>query len=53
MCEQSQCVPLLLMSRSGVETLRNNAKAHYNYANFLKDMDRKDAAISHYTAALR
>ncbi|XP_058138973.1 protein O-mannosyl-transferase TMTC1 [Dasypus novemcinctus] len=39
--------------RSGVETLPHNAKAHYNYANFLKDAGRDREAISHYRAALR
>ncbi|XP_068742906.1 protein O-mannosyl-transferase TMTC1-like [Montipora capricornis] len=39
--------------RSGVETLPHNAKAHYNFANFLKDAGRDKEAIHHYEAALR
>jgi len=39
--------------RSGVETLPHNAKAHYNYANFLKDVGRDEEAILHYETALR
>ncbi|CAH3117107.1 unnamed protein product [Porites lobata] len=39
--------------RSGVETLPHNAKAHYNYANFLKDVGRSKEAVHHYETALR
>uniref|UniRef100_A0A3Q1JLV8 dolichyl-phosphate-mannose--protein mannosyltransferase n=1 Tax=Anabas testudineus TaxID=64144 RepID=A0A3Q1JLV8_ANATE len=39
--------------RSGIQTLPHNAKVHYNYANFLKDSDRHQEAIHHYTTALR
>ncbi|XP_063785246.1 protein O-mannosyl-transferase TMTC1 [Pseudophryne corroboree] len=39
--------------RSGVQTLPHNAKVHYNYANFLKDQNRKEEAINHYTTVLR
>ncbi|XP_053574781.1 protein O-mannosyl-transferase TMTC1 [Bombina bombina] len=39
--------------RSGVQTLPHNAKVHYNYANFLKDQNRKDEAINHYKTVLR
>ncbi|XP_047194504.1 protein O-mannosyl-transferase TMTC1 isoform X5 [Hippoglossus stenolepis] len=39
--------------RSGIQTLPHNAKAHYNYANFLKDSGRHEEAIHHYTTALR
>ncbi|KAG9470556.1 hypothetical protein GDO78_017356 [Eleutherodactylus coqui] len=39
--------------RSGVLTLPHNAKVHYNYANFLKDQNRKEEAISHYKTVLR
>ncbi|KAJ7390333.1 transmembrane and TPR repeat-containing protein 1-like [Desmophyllum pertusum] len=39
--------------RSGVETLPHNAKAHYNYANFLKDVERNTEAMHHYETALR
>ncbi|XP_060931784.1 protein O-mannosyl-transferase TMTC1 [Limanda limanda] len=39
--------------QSGIQTLPHNAKAHYNYANFLKDSGRHEEAIHHYTTALR
>ncbi|XP_077123061.1 protein O-mannosyl-transferase TMTC1 isoform X2 [Ranitomeya variabilis] len=39
--------------RSGVQTLPHNAKVHYNYANFLKDQNRKEEAIKHYKTVLR
>lgn len=39
--------------RSGVETLPHNAKAHYNFANFLKDVGRDKEAMHHYQTALR
>ncbi|KAM9311466.1 protein O-mannosyl-transferase TMTC1 [Gastrophryne carolinensis] len=39
--------------RSGVQTLPHNAKVHYNYANFLKDQNRKPEAIEHYKTVLR
>ncbi|XP_062238899.1 protein O-mannosyl-transferase TMTC1 isoform X3 [Platichthys flesus] len=39
--------------KSGIQTLPHNAKAHYNYANFLKDSGRHKEAIHHYTTALR
>ena len=42
-----------LFFRSGVETLPHNAKAHYNYANFLKDVGRDEEAILHYETALK
>ncbi|KAG8438464.1 hypothetical protein GDO86_004871, partial [Hymenochirus boettgeri] len=38
--------------RSGVQTLPHNAKVHYNYANFLKDQNRRDEAILHYRTVL-
>ncbi|KAM3925952.1 protein O-mannosyl-transferase TMTC1 [Leptodactylus fuscus] len=38
--------------RSGVQTLPHNAKVHYNYANFLKDQNRKEEAIKHYKTVL-
>ncbi|XP_040201479.1 protein O-mannosyl-transferase TMTC1 [Rana temporaria] len=38
--------------RSGVQTLPHNAKVHYNYANFLKDQNRKEEAINHYKTVL-
>ncbi|XP_071942177.1 protein O-mannosyl-transferase TMTC1-like [Antedon mediterranea] len=39
--------------RSGVETLPHNAKAHYNYANYLKDVHRTEEAIHHYKITLK
>ena len=44
---------LVLIFRSGIETLPHNAKAHYNFANFLKDSGRDKEAIHHYETALR
>lgn len=38
---------------SGVTTLPHNAKAHYNYANFLKDVGRSGEAVQHYKEAVR
>ncbi|KAM4748733.1 protein O-mannosyl-transferase TMTC1 [Rhinophrynus dorsalis] len=42
-----------VLFRSGVQTLPLNAKVHYNYANFLKDQNRRDEAIKHYRTVLR
>ncbi|XP_076023604.1 protein O-mannosyl-transferase TMTC1 isoform X2 [Genypterus blacodes] len=39
--------------RSGIQILPQNAKVHYNYANFLKDSGRSQEAIHHYITALR
>uniref|UniRef100_UPI00358F7ACC protein O-mannosyl-transferase TMTC1 n=1 Tax=Myxine glutinosa TaxID=7769 RepID=UPI00358F7ACC len=39
--------------RSGVQTLPHNAKAHYNYANWLKDVGRLAEAAQHYQETLR
>ncbi|KAM8971862.1 protein O-mannosyl-transferase TMTC1 [Pelodytes ibericus] len=39
--------------RSGVQTMPHNAKVHYNYANFLKDQNRRDEARNHYRTVLR
>ncbi|CAG0886252.1 unnamed protein product [Cyprideis torosa] len=38
---------------SGLKTLPNNAKMHYNFGNFLKDQEEKELAIQHYREALR
>ncbi|XP_073506457.1 protein O-mannosyl-transferase TMTC1 [Phyllobates terribilis] len=38
--------------RSGVQTLPHNAKVHYNFANFLKDQNRKEEARKHYKTVL-
>ena len=40
-------------SRSGLKTVPNNAKVHYNYANVLKEEGRLTEAASHYKEALR
>ncbi|XP_057381513.1 protein O-mannosyl-transferase TMTC1-like [Daphnia carinata] len=37
---------------SGLRTLPNNAKMHYNYANIQKDDGRWEAAIDHYRQAI-
>ncbi|XP_034019373.1 LOW QUALITY PROTEIN: protein O-mannosyl-transferase TMTC1 [Thalassophryne amazonica] len=39
--------------RSGIQSLPHNAKVHYNFANFLKDIGRDPEAIHHYNNALR
>ena len=39
--------------RSGIEILPHNAKAHYNYANLMKDTGKTDEAIQHYKTAIR
>ncbi|KAM4677247.1 protein O-mannosyl-transferase TMTC1 [Discoglossus pictus] len=50
---QSKCwMSREALFRSGVQTLPHNAKVHYNYANFLKDQNRKDEAINHYKTVL-
>ncbi|XP_064627228.1 protein O-mannosyl-transferase TMTC1-like [Lineus longissimus] len=38
--------------RSGLETLPNNPKMHYNFANFLKDTAKFEEAIHHYRMTL-
>ncbi|EFX75765.1 hypothetical protein DAPPUDRAFT_17386, partial [Daphnia pulex] len=43
---------LYLPSRSGLRTLPNNAKMHYNYANVQKDDGRWETAIDHYRTAI-
>lgn len=44
---------LCLIHSSGVRTLPHNAKTHYNYANYLKDIGETDSAKTHYQTALR
>ena len=39
--------------RSGLKTLPQNAKMHYNFANFLRDSGNVEMAASHYKEALR
>ena len=39
--------------RSGLKVLPNNAKLHYNYANFLRDSSNYDLAKHHYRRALK
>nr|KAG5708875.1 hypothetical protein BaRGS_009284 [Batillaria attramentaria] len=38
--------------RSGLKTFPNNAKMHYNYANFLKDIGNHKQAAEHYREAI-
>jgi len=38
---------------SGLRSLPNNAKMHYNYANLQKDEGRLDVAIDHYRQAIK
>ena len=42
-----------LSSRSGLGTVPNNAKIHFNFANYLKDTGRMQEAIQHYQQAVR
>ena len=44
---------LSLSRRSALYDNPDNAKVHYNYANFLKDSHRNDEAIEHYRLALK
>ncbi|CAL4113384.1 unnamed protein product, partial [Meganyctiphanes norvegica] len=39
--------------RSGVTTLPNNAKMHYNYGNLMRDYVKEDQAVHHYRKAIR
>ncbi|XP_041973421.1 protein O-mannosyl-transferase TMTC1-like [Aricia agestis] len=39
--------------RADLAVLPHNAKLHYNFANFLKDVDQPETAIKHYREALR
>ncbi|KOB72214.1 Uncharacterized protein OBRU01_12457, partial [Operophtera brumata] len=38
--------------RADISVLPHNAKLHYNFANFLKDVDQQEHAIKHYKEAL-
>lgn len=44
---------LLFIYRSGLRTMPNNAKIHYNYANLQRDMGDWDQAVYHYRQALQ
>ncbi|XP_045459919.1 protein O-mannosyl-transferase TMTC1-like [Melitaea cinxia] len=39
--------------RADLAVLPHNAKLHYNFANFLKDMEQQENAIKHYKEALK
>ncbi|XP_071113753.1 protein O-mannosyl-transferase TMTC1-like [Haliotis cracherodii] len=39
--------------RSGVKTLPDNAKVHYNYGNYLKDIGNSQEAVLHYKKSLQ
>ncbi|XP_063530696.1 protein O-mannosyl-transferase TMTC1-like [Cydia strobilella] len=39
--------------RADLTVLPHNAKLHYNFANFLKDMEQQENAIKHYKEALK
>ena len=39
--------------RSGVKTQPTNAKAHYNFANVLREDKKVEEAIKHYKIALK
>lgn len=44
---------LLLLLRSGLISVPNNAKVHYNYANLQKDVGNLKQAEMHYRTAIR
>ena len=44
---------LVVSCRSALVTVPNNAKVHFNYANFLKDGGRRPEAIQFYRTAIR
>ena len=43
----------VFLHRSGLETQPHNAKMHYNYGNLMKDTGQDEAAVQHYTQAIR
>ena len=46
-------VLLLFLLRSGIESVPNNAKVHYNFANLMKDMGKLPEAAHYYAQTLR
>lgn len=42
-----------LRSSSGLQSVPNNAKMHYNYANLQRDNQDYDTATRHYNQAIR
>lgn len=44
---------MYIWNRSGLKVLPNNAKMHYNYANFLRDTSNFNMAKYHYRKALK
>ena len=47
------CLSFLPLSRSALATVPTNAKIHFNYANFLKDIGRRQEAVQFYQTAVR
>ncbi|XP_059061198.1 protein O-mannosyl-transferase TMTC1-like [Achroia grisella] len=39
--------------RADLSVLPHNAKLHYNFANFLKDIEQQESAVRHYKEALK
>ncbi|XP_053599807.1 protein O-mannosyl-transferase TMTC1-like [Plodia interpunctella] len=39
--------------RADLAVLPHNAKLHYNFANFLKDVEQQESAVKHYKEALK
>lgn len=39
--------------RADLAVIPHNAKLHYNFANFLKDIEQQENAIKHYKEALK
>lgn len=42
-----------LFLRAGLKTLPHNAKMHYNWANYQRDVGDTQTAVNHYREALR
>ncbi|GBP32935.1 Transmembrane and TPR repeat-containing protein 1 [Eumeta japonica] len=43
----------MIRCRADLATLPQNAKLHYNFANFLRESEQQEGAIEHYKEALR
>jgi hypothetical protein len=51
--DRREIIALPLLRRAGLKALPQNAKLHYNFANFLRDTGQLDLAAKHYREALR
>ena len=54
-CNTMMCKYLyaLFISSSGLQTFPHNAKMHYNYGNWLRDVGNFPMAVHHYKEAAR